>query len=69
MNSTNNETNCFMNFPFTPVFMLFKKGSKKFPYIYRSQFATQKLLDDFFQITNEFELIDSKIFDNIYEKL
>jgi len=61
MNSDRNTLKTSKNFPYTPVFMVFKKHCKENPFIYRSDKFTPKLLKDFLEVTAEFDLIDPAI--------
>lgn len=38
MNNDHNKADVIQDFPFTPVFMLCKKGIKAKPYVYRYKF-------------------------------
>ena len=51
LNNDRNTIVCSVNFPYTPVFEIFKKDAKKTPYIYRNQKFTPEMLKQFIEIT------------------
>lgn len=68
MNSDRNTLRTAANFPYTPVFMMFKKnGNTDQPYIYRSDKFTPRLLRDFLEVTADFTMIDPTLIDRQVE--
>lgn len=57
MNTDFNTLSKGENFPYTPVFQVYKNGNKEYPYVYRSEKFTPELLEDFITVTSQFKLI------------
>ncbi len=57
MDTDLNTLDCAPNYPYTPVFLVYKLGAKETPYIYKNDKFTPQLLKDFCTITCEFALI------------
>ena len=47
LNSDNNVLSCSSNYPYTPIFQVFKNGCKNRPFVYRSNKFTPEMLKDF----------------------
>lgn len=66
MNNNKNYSPQLKSYPYTPVFMLFRKEVKDRPFVYQSQFCNLRLLKDFYQLSTEFALIPEEKFRLIY---
>ncbi|CAD8168376.1 unnamed protein product [Paramecium octaurelia] len=65
MNNDHNKPSCIQDFPYTPVFMVCKKGIQHIPYVYRNQKFTPELLKSFFSVTNAINLIPEDQFQKL----
>lgn len=60
MNSDRNTLKTAPNFPYTPIFMVFKKEDKKNPILYSSTIFTPQELKTFIENTISYKLVDTQ---------
>ena len=69
MNSDHNEVDCMRRFNYTPVFLVFKAGSKKNPCIYLSEKMTPELLKAFVENSVRYKELNDEMLKIPYEQL
>jgi len=68
INGTYNAVRDIINYPWTPIFMVIKKGYKDKPLILRPTFLTPQMFLEFIENSLKWEIMDEKVAERLFSK-
>ena len=69
LNREKNDIKGYKNFTTTPIFGLYRAGFKEWPIFYKGNTMNKKIMQDFFKISLQFDVMENNIVENLLSNI